>query len=278
MRRACDLHLGRFAAAALLGLLALLPLWWAAASALRPTDEIFRYLSPLSFWTLLPAQPTLANVTALWSSNFPLALVNSAFVTAATVVVGLALCASAAFALAAIEFPGRGIVFSVMVVSFLIPFDAIAVPLFGVLRDVHLQNSYLGLILPGIGNGLAVFLLRQFFIGIPGELKEAAMIDGLGWLGIFWRIYLPLSRPALVGAGLILFVFQWQAYLWPLLIAPAPDYKVAAVAIADFAGQFDVDYGQMFAGTLCVALVPMIVLLVLQRYFTASVASSGSRD
>jgi putative chitobiose transport system permease protein len=259
-------------------LLSMLPLWWAAVSALRPANEIFRYLSPLSPWTMLPRTPTPANVEALWDGPFALAMLNSAIVVVVTVAIGLVLCALAAFGLAALRFRGQAVVFAAIVASFLIPFDAIAVPLADLFRSVGLQNSYAGLILPGLGNGLAVFLLRQFFLGIPRELSEAAKIDGLGWFGIFWRIYLPLSRPALISAGLILFVFQWQSYLWPLLIAPDPDYRVVSVAIADFAGQYDVDYGQMFAGTLCAALLPMIVLLVFQRYFTASVASSGSKE
>lgn len=256
----------------------ILPLWWAVASALRPGEEIFKYISPLSLWTLLPRHLTFANIATLWHGPFARAMFNSGLVVVATVLVGLALCALAAFGLAAFKFRGQSFVFAAVVVSFLIPFDSIAVPLADLFRGFGLQNSYLGLILPGLGNGLAVFLLRQFFLGVPRELAEAAKIDGLGWFGIFWRIYLPLSRPALISAGLILFVFQWQAYLWPLLIAPDPDYHVAAVAIADFAGQYDVDYGQMFAGTLFAALLPMLVLLVFQRYFTASIASAGSKE
>jgi ABC-type glycerol-3-phosphate transport system permease component len=107
---------------------------------------------------------------------------------------------------------------------------------------------------------------------------EAAMVDGLGWWRFFTRIYLPLSRPALIGAGLILFVFQWQAYLWPLLIAPAPRVHVAAIAIANFAGEFDVDYGEMFAAASFAALVPMLIMLVFQRHFTASLATSGTKE
>ncbi|MBN8943035.1 MAG: carbohydrate ABC transporter permease [Rhizobiales bacterium] len=258
--------------------LAMLPLIWAAISALRPSEEIFRYLSPLTISTFVPTEITFNNIVALWNGPFARAMLNSAIVTAVTVVFGLVICSMAAFALSALRYRGRGPIFAVMVVSFLIPFDSIAVPLAQVFRDLDLQNSYAGLILPGIGNGLAVFLLRQFFLGIPRELSEAAMVDGLGWFRIFTKIYLPLSRPALIGAALILFVFQWQAYLWPLLIAPNPDYHVASVAIASFAGQYDVDYGQMFGGAVFTALLPMAVLLVFQRYFIASFATTGSKD
>jgi putative chitobiose transport system permease protein len=263
---------------ALLGLVFFLPLWWVTVSALRPQEEIFAFLSPLSPWTLWPRSPTLAHVVELWSGPFARAIFNTMYVTAVTVVLGLVISAKAGFALAVIPFKFREVVFIVMVVSFLIPFDAIALPLFGIMRGYGLQNTYTGLILPGIGNGLAVFLLRQFFLGIPRELREAAMIDGMGWFGIFWRIYVPLSVPALIGAGLILFVFQWQAYLWPLIIAPAPDYKVAAVAIAQFSDFYGTNYSLIFAGSFFISIIPMLVLVVFQRFFAASIAASGSKD
>ncbi len=268
----------RMAVIACAGLVFVLPLWWVFASALRPEDDIFRYLNPLSPWTFVPNRWTLDHVVSLWTSPFARAILNSVLVAAVTVLGGLAVCALAAFALAVIDFPGRAAVFAVMVVSFLIPFDAIAVPLFDIFRSAGLQNSYAGLILPGIGNGLAIFLLRQFFLGIPRELSEAAMVDGMGWFQVFWRIYLPLSVPALISAGLIMFIFQWQAYLWPLLIAPAAEYKVAAVAIAQFASAYDVNFGVIFAGAAFVSLIPMLVLVAFQRYFTTSVAATGGKE
>ena len=271
-------HPLRTAAVILVAVLFFIPLWWVVVSALRPGDAIFRYLSPLSIWSFWPKDFTLENIVGLWQGSFRLAITNSVMVTAVTVVIGLVICSTAAFALAVIEFPLRNAIFMVMVISFLIPFDAIAVPLFGIMRGMKLQNTYTGLILPGIGNGLAVFLLRQFFLGIPKELREAAVVDGLSWFGIYWRIYLPLSGPAMVSAALILFVFQWQAYLWPLLIAPAPQYKVASVAIAQFSGQYDVNFGLIFAAALFISLIPMVVLTVLQRFYSASVASTGSKE
>jgi ABC-type glycerol-3-phosphate transport system permease component len=258
-----------------IAVLFVVPLWWTVASALRPQQETFATISPVSLWTLVPRDFTLDNFVRLFDTGFGRAMINSSVVTVGTLVGGLAICAMAAFALAVLRFPGRGVVFAVMVVSFLIPFDAIAIPLMSVFRGAGLDNSYLGLILPGIGNGFAVFLLRGFFLGVPVELADAARVDGLGWWGVFRRIYLPLSKPALIGAGLILFVFQWQAYLWPLLIAPDPEMKVAPVAIAQFAGQQGVDFGAIFAGATMTAVVPLLVLLFFQRYFTQSVSASG---
>jgi putative chitobiose transport system permease protein len=128
---------------------------------------------------------------------------------------GLAVCVPAAFALSVLKFRGRGLVFAVILLSFLIPFDSIAIPLSATFRTLQLEDGIFGIILPGIGNGQAIFHLRQFFLNIPLELKEAARLDGL--VPVMTKIYVPLAKPVLIGAGLLLFVFQWQSYLWPLL-------------------------------------------------------------
>src|SRR5690606_24881193 len=180
--------------------------------------------------------------------------------------------------LAVLPFPGRTAVFAFMVVCFLVPFEAIAIPLSASFRDMGLANTHAGLILPALGNGLAIFLLRQFFMGIPSSLAEAGRLDGLTWLVVFHPIYLPLSRGPMIGAGLILFVFQWESFLRPLLIAPAPDVRVAPVAIADFAQETGVDYGQMFAAAILTAAIPLLLLLFFQRHFTGSTATSGSKE
>jgi len=264
--------------AIVLSLASMTPLLWALVSSIRPGRDIFAALHPLSWQTVLPTHVTLNNYVALLSGPFGRALANTVVVTVASVAAGLVISSLAAFALAVVDFPGRGLLFAVMVVSFLIPFEAIAIPLSATFRTWGLQNTYLGLILPGIGNGLAIFLLRQFFLGIPISLSEAARVDGLGWFGIYRHIYLPLSRGALTGAGIILFNFQWQAFLWPLLIAPARDMRVASVAIADFAQEAGVDFGQMFAGAVLAAAVPLVVLIFFEKQFTGALASSGVKE
>lgn len=278
MRQRAPSQILRFVAITICGLLFLLPLWWVAVSALRPEEDIFRYISTLSIWTFLPRDPTFAHLAEVWQSPFARAILNSIVQAAGTVVLGLVVCTTAAFALAVIEFPGRGFVFALMVVSFLIPFDSIVLPLYSMMRAADLQNTFFGLILPGIGNGLAVFMLRQFFMGLPRELREAGMVDGLGWFGVFVRIYLPLSGNALIGASMMLFIFQWQAYLWPLLIAPAPELKVAAVAIAEFSTMYQVSYQLVFAAALFISVIPMLILWISQRYFAVSIASTGIKE
>ena len=262
----------------LAGLLFIFPLYWALMSSLRPDEDILRYLSPLRLETFIPTRLSLENYTEVLASKFGHALWNTIFVSVMTIILGLAVCAPAAFALAKLNLPGASAVFGLLVLSFLIPFDVTAIPLSTTFRAIGLQNSYWGIILPALGNGLVVFLLRQFFLSIPSELSDAAQIDGASWLRIFFQIYLPLSRPALISASLILFTSQWQGYLWPLLIAPDPDYEVASVAIAQFAEEHAVDIGAMFAGTIVITAIPLVVLVFLQRYFTASVATAGGKE
>ncbi|GAA5046824.1 ABC-type glycerol-3-phosphate transport system permease component [Thermocatellispora tengchongensis] len=269
----------RRSAAAVLGALAGLafavPLLWAVTSSLRENEAMFRYISEPSWRTLLPSDVTLANYAALVTGDFGRAILNSIVVALATVVLGLVISAAAAFGLAAVRFRGQGVLFGLVVLSFLIPFDAIAIPLATLFRDWSLQNTYAGLILPGLGHGLAIFLLRQFFLAIPAELVEAARIDGLGWFGVFARIYLPLSRPALVGAGMTLFIFQWQAYVWPLLIGTDTAHQLGPIALANMRGQFTIDYGQLFAGSVVLTVIPLIVIMRYQRHFTQSISTTG---
>jgi putative chitobiose transport system permease protein len=255
----------------------LVPLWWVLISAFRPKEDIFGHLSPLDWQVLIPQRVTLENFQRLFDGPFLTATLNSVLVAAVTVALGLIVCAMAAFALSALDFPGRGAVFAVVVVGFLVPFDAVAIPLGQTFTDWGLRNTHAALILPGLGNGLAIFVLRQFFLGIPRSLREAAQLDGASLWTVLWRIYLPLSRPALISAGLVLFVFQWQAYLWPLIVVSEQDMQLAPVVLAQLQGQAEYGFepGQIFAGTVVLAVIPVAVLLRFQRYFMQSVATTG---
>ncbi|MEV6423489.1 carbohydrate ABC transporter permease [Streptomyces sp. NPDC051662] len=258
----------------------LLPVLWLVASTSRSSTETFASSSSMSWHMLWPVHRTLGNLHSAIDNGFPRNLANSVIVAAVTVVLGMVISAMAAFALAVVDFPGRKIVFGMVVLSFLVPFEfeAIAIPLAHTFSDWGVTNSIPALVLPGLGNGLAIFTLRQFFLGIPPELAEAARVDGAGWPRIFLRIYLPLTRPALIGTGLILFLFQWQAYLWPILVTTSDGNDVAPVAIAKTFAAFSSDYGRVFAETAVLAIIPAAVLLGLQRYFVASVAGTGSKN
>lgn len=255
-----------------------LPIVWLLASSFRSANETFSVSSPPTWHILWPAEATLDNFHKMVDAGFLRNVWNSLLVAGLTTSFGLLICSLAAFALAAIEFRGREVVFAIVVVSFLIPFEAIAIPLSTQFRSWGLANTVIGLVLPGLANGLAVFSLRQFFLAIPGELKEAAEVDGAGHLRIFARIYVPLAKPAMIGAGLILFLFQWQAYLWPVLITADPAKDLAPVSIARNFNGVRVDYGTTFAEALVISVIPAIVILALQRYFVASVAMSGTKE
>ncbi|MER8672258.1 carbohydrate ABC transporter permease [Mesorhizobium sp. M1156] len=256
----------------------LLPIVWLVAGSLRPSNEIFTALNPLSIGSFIPPQPTLANYGSALGGAFRTGLINSIIVAACTVVVGLLVCAAAAFALSAMRWRGREVVFAIIVFSFLIPEEVVAIPLSAIFARAGLQNTYTALILPFVGSGLVIFLLRQFFLAIPRSLIEAAQIDGAGWPRIFFQIFLPLSRPALVGAGVILFNGQWQAYLWPLLVTTRQDMFLAPITLGLMVGQRSSDYGQVFAASTILSLIPAIILLGFQRYFTDSVAMSGVKE
>ncbi|TIP10553.1 carbohydrate ABC transporter permease [Mesorhizobium sp.] len=256
----------------------LLPVVWLVAGSLRPGSEIFTSLDPLSIGTFIPPRPTLANFVSAFGGAFRRGLINSIIVAACTVVVGLLVCAAAAFALSAMQWRGREVAFAIVVFSFLVPEEVVAVPLSDIFARAGLQNTYIALIVPFVGNGMVIFLLRQFFLAIPRSLIEAAQVDGASWLRIFLQIFLPLSRPALIGAGVILFNGQWQAYLWPLLVTTRNDMFLAPITLALMVGEHTTDYGQIFAASTILSLIPAVILLGFQRFFTASAAMSGVKE
>ncbi len=263
--------------ALIVALLFTLPTLWMATSALRPQNDIFRYLSPLSLNALLPTRITGDNFANLLSGPFLQSIGNSIFTCIITMAGGLIISTMAAFALSAMQFRYREVIFGIVVVCFLIPFEAIAIPLSDLFRVWQLRDTYEGLILPGLANGMAIFLLRQFFLGIPAELREAAQVDGASWWTILLKIYVPLAQPALIGASLIFFVAQWQSYLWPLLVVSDPNLSLAPITLSQFLGQYNFDFGQLFAGAFMLSIIPIVIMLPLQRYFTQSVAGTGSK-
>ena len=261
--------------AAATGISFLIPLIWILTGSFRPGLETFSYLEPLSFSTFVELEPIFDNYLALVDSQLGLAIFNSISAATWAVVFGLIVSSMAAFALATIPFRGSGVVFSVVIIALLIPFDAIAIPLAQLFRDWGLQDTMQGLVLPGIANGMAIFMLRTFFLGIPKELVEAARVDGLNWWGIFRRIFLPLSIAPLIGAGLMLFLFQWHSYVWPLLIGTSDATLIGPIALANMKTQYSVDYGQLFAGSIVLSIVPLVLILLGQKQFIQNHTSSG---
>ena len=266
------------AVAVLVSTIFVVPAVWILIGSFRPTEEILTTMSPLTWRLVVPSELTVQNYTHLLvDSGFSRALLNSAFVCVASVLVGLLISALAAYALSVFHFPGRNLVFAVVVISFMVPFEAIAIPLAQQFTDWGLGNTYVGLILPGIGNGLAVFNLRQHFLSIPTSYREAAMLDGASEPRILFSLYLRISGPALTNSAVLIFLGQWTAYLWPLLVVSNNDLQLAPVALAGTFGEHAADYGQNFAGTVLLSLVPAVSMLVLQRFFGRLAIGSGEK-
>lgn len=277
-RRSSGLTVLLTAMAIVLGVAFVLPVVWILLGSFRPNLEILTSMSPLSWHTIIPSELTVENYRRLFvDSGFSRALFNSFFVCLVSVALGLIMSSMAAYAVAVFTFPARNVVFAVIVISFMIPFEAIAIPLAQQFTDWGLGNTYVGLILPGIANGLAIFNLRQHFMSIPTSYREAAMLDGASEPRILFSLYLRLSGPALTNSALLIFLGQWTAYLWPLLIVSDNDLQLAPVALAGTFGEHAADYGQNFAGAIVLSLVPAVSVFVLQRFFGRLSIGSGEK-
>jgi multiple sugar transport system permease protein/putative chitobiose transport system permease protein len=255
----------------------MVPVLWMFSGSLRPTKEIFGSLSPLSWGVIIPKTVGLENYTGLFSGPFGRAYLVSLAVCFLTVAIGLVVCVAAAYALAVLEFPGRGVVFAVVVISFMVPFEAIAIPLSQLFHDWGLSNTLIGLVLPGVGNGLAIFNLRQHFRAVPSSYREAATVDGASEPRVLATVYTPLSGPAITNSALLIFLGQWSSYLWPLISVSDPKLQVAPVALAKTFGEHYADYGANFAGAIALSVVPALLMFVLQRAFGGLALASGEK-
>lgn len=256
-----------------LGLLVTLaPFGWMILGSIKPTGEI---LADPNGW--LPKNPTLGNFTDLLSrQNFGRYFFNSVVVAIACVIGNLLFCAMAGYALAKIDFAGKRLLFSLVLLMLVVPGIATFVPLFVQVSNLGLANSYLGLTLPYIVTPLGVFLMRQFIGDIPDALLEAAKLDGAGEIRTFFRLILPLSGPALATLAILTFLAQWNNFLWPLVIAQTDDMYTLPVALALFSiGANGTNYGLLLAGAVVVVLPIIVVFLFLQRYFIQGIANTG---
>jgi ABC-type glycerol-3-phosphate transport system permease component len=268
----------RYTAMLILAVFFLLPYVWMVSGSLRTQNEIFANLFPLSIWTFIPKQWTLASYQALLQLQpfaFTHYVLNSLFVAFTVTVLSLIVNSCAAYVFARIRFPGRDPLFIVFLATMVIPFEVLAIPLYLEMRALHWTDTYQALIVPFIASPLGMFLLRQFFLGLPRELEEAARIDGCSLFGAFWRVVLPNATPALIAFGLIRFQFSWDAFIWPLIVAPSPPVRVIQVAIASFDSDQVVQWDLIFAAAVLASLPIVVLFAFLQRYYVQGVVTSG---
>ncbi|MEU1532318.1 carbohydrate ABC transporter permease [Streptomyces fagopyri] len=229
----------------------------------------------------LPGSFTTANYRAINSAiSLGRSLLNSGIVTGGVLLCTLVFGVLAGYALARLNFRGRGTVFATLLLVQTIPFQLLMLPLYAlVVRNYGLGDSYLGMILPFAINSTAVFLFRQFFLQLPASLFEAARIDGASELRILWKIALPMARPALLTGVLLTFIGPWNEFLWPFLVTKNTDMQPLAVSLAGFLsnlqGTVANPTGALLAGACVLALPAVALFLVFQRHFTHTNIDSG---
>jgi multiple sugar transport system permease protein len=253
--------------------LMLLPFLWMLSTACKPSRELNTL--PINF---IPQQIVcLENLTGLYdlSEDFNRYMLNSALLTFARTIGQLITCSLAAYGFARFKFPGRNILFALCLALLMVPFQAIIVPEYVLLRQLGWLQTFTGLIVPGMFSAFALFLLRQAFLQIPLELEEAAFVDGANPLQILWHVVLPLSVPALAAFGVITVQAAWNDFLFPLVVANSDQTRVVTIGIALLQAERNTPYNLMMMGSLLATLPMMIIFVLLQRYFLEGISFSG---
>jgi putative chitobiose transport system permease protein len=275
----------RYVALILVALVTIGPFLWLLSTALKGGSEnIFAYPPQL-----LPAAPTLGNFEEVWKAvPFGRYVLNSVLVAAAAVVLNLIFASMAAYPLARMKFRGRDTFFYLVLATMMVPFPVIMIPLFVIVTKLHtgliavtpgaLQSPYLlytWLVLPTSVSAFGIFLLRQAFLAVPKELEEAVLIDGGSPFDIWWKIMIPLSRPAIATLAIFTFVGSWGDFLWPLIVLKEPELYTLPVGVAFLAGTFSANWRLIAAGSVLAVLPIVAFFLLLQRYFIGG-ATSGA--
>ncbi len=257
----------------------IVPLLWAIAASFSPNDDVFRYAYPFSWRAFLPVNFTLEAYQNLFARGFGRSLINTFILGTTVVFLGGVTNAMAGFAFARFQFRGKRFLFIfTILVTFLIPVDLTAIPRFILVNNLGWLNTWQGLVIPGLASSLVIFLFRQFFEELPQDLIDAARVDGASWQQLFMQVVLPLSTPVMITAALLLFLSQWDAFFWPLLIAPRPELRVVQVEISNAVGQFQTLWNELLAGSMLAAIVPILLLLPFQRYYVQAITSSGLKE
>jgi multiple sugar transport system permease protein len=254
-----------------IGAFFLLPLVWMFSTAFKPFVET---LQP----TWIPQEPTFENFTSIFNDpSIPVLrwFVNSLGVATAFTALVVLIDSLAAYAYARMEFPGRNLLFGLLLATLVMPGIMFVVPNYITIARLGWLNSYQGVIAPGLSGIFGVFFLRQFFQSIPRELEEAAYIDGASVWTTFFRVALPLARGAIATLAIITFLTSWNDFLWPLLILNDRELQTLPVGLATIQGQYTFDYGKLMAGAVVTAVPVLVLYIFMQRYIIQNVAMTG---
>jgi alpha-1,4-digalacturonate transport system permease protein len=239
------------------------PIFWLVLSSFRPAYDLYAY-PPKLFTTDL----TFENYVNAWTSgDFPIYFLNSAIVTISATILTVAISMMAGFALAKYKFFGGNAIFWTILATLMLPLQVIMVPIFIVLKDFHMLNSYLGLIIPPAATPTGIFLVRQYLVSLPNELIEFARIDGASEWRIFWSIILPLSTPVIATLSIFSVLWRWNDFLWPLIVISNEKLYTVQLALGMFSGQHTINWSGLLPMTVLSMIPIVIVFIAFQRLF-----------
>ena len=287
-RRVRPLLVVKYVVLSAVAILFVAPFVYMLTASFLPLSRMFSYPP-----TWIPLHPTIANYTGFFTSDHPIGrwIVNSTIVTGSITTAQLFFCSLVAYTFAKRTFPGRDSLFFLGLATLMLPFQVTMIPNYLILKAVPLfggnniagigghgwLDSYLGLIIPNMLNPFGIFLLRQYMISIPDELIDAARVDGAGHLRIYWKVILPMSRPALAALAIFTFQFWWQAFFWPLIIINSPQLYTLPLGLALFQQQFRSVWNLIMAGSVLGALPLIVVFFIFQKQFVRGISLSGSK-
>ncbi len=249
----------------------LVPFAWALDTAIKPESETTAIPSQ---W--IPAHATLAAFGKVLSAgSLPRWYLNSVIVSVAITLITVVLASLAAYAFSQVPFRGRRLLFAVVMAGLMVPAQVLIVPLYTMMNNLGLVNTYQGVILPQIASPIAVFILKQFFDGLPRELAEAAVMDGCSRFRIFWQIWIPLSRAAIAAVSIFTFVWAWNNFLWPLIVITSTDMMPLTVGLSTVQSSFGLQYAQIMASAVLAAIPILVVFAIFQRQIVQGIAGTG---
>ncbi len=255
------------------GVVMVLPLVWMTSAAFKPLHEVM-LIPP----TWIPREPTLDNFRAvLHQFPFALYILHSVIVAVAVVISTLITSAMAGYALAKFSFPGRNILFIVILSSLMVPFQVRMIPLYQMVVAFHWVDTLQAVIFPWLVDAFGIFLMRQFILTIPNELLDAARIDGASEFRIFWQIALPLTRPALSALAIFTFLGNWEEFLWPLIVSASDATRTLPVGLQSFSAEYGANTNWQMAGALVATLPVLLLFFVLQRQFIEGITLTGMK-
>jgi lactose/L-arabinose transport system permease protein len=265
-----------------LALLFLVPIFWMIIAATLPNNEIIS--SPPA---LLPGDALVDNwndlngrfITNNNSLGYIRVMINSIVISVIYTTLATLISSMAGYAFAKFEFRFKKFLFTIIILTMTIPYSVVVIPQFLlVARELGLTNTYWAAILPALANTLGVFFMRQSLLNMPDELLDAARVDGANEFRIFFQIVLPMSLPAMAAIGIVLFLAQWNDYLWPLLVLTDPSSYTIPVALGTLVGLTNISWGGIMIGTALATIPFLVMFLFLQRYFIAGIAAGAIKE